>query len=283
MDTASPNAPAAGASAGMRWRGMLLALLINAVPLIGVLRYEWSAINVVVLYWFENLLIAVCTCVRLAVHRRLTRKKGYWRRSNRLGIEVNDKPAQMGLVGEYALAAFGFTLAHGVFVGVIALILHQNYPDQAMWQVSFGQIWKGALVIAAMLGIELAVDLSRIRAATFTAMREYAAGRMGRIIVLHLTILGGMFLMAMTDSPMGILYALIGLKTLADLGTAAARGAPRIADSDTPPPAWALRMADKIGKDKGGSAAILKKWQSERDQSRRDAIEDEETLPEPRR
>ncbi|HSS06609.1 MAG TPA: DUF6498-containing protein, partial [Rhodanobacteraceae bacterium] len=61
MDNATPNAPAAGAE-GARLRGILLVLLINAVPLVGVLRYEWSAINVLVLYWFENVLVAVCTC-----------------------------------------------------------------------------------------------------------------------------------------------------------------------------------------------------------------------------
>ncbi len=107
MDNATPNAPAAGAE-GARLRGILLVLLINAVPLVGVLRYEWSAINVLVLYWFENVLVAVCTCIRIAVHRRLTRKKGYWRKSQ-LGIKVNDKPMQTGLLGEYAVGAFVFT------------------------------------------------------------------------------------------------------------------------------------------------------------------------------
>ena len=36
-------------------------LLVNAVPIVGVLRFGWSVTNVLVLYWFENLLIAVCT------------------------------------------------------------------------------------------------------------------------------------------------------------------------------------------------------------------------------
>jgi len=279
MDTAAPNAPSAGVPQPSKFGAVVLALLINVVPLVGVLYFHWSAINVLVLYWFENLLIGFCTLIRLFAHRAWTRKRGYWRHSNRLGIQVNDKPAEMGLIGEYAIATFGFTLAHGVFVGAIALIVHQNYPDQAMWQLSWQQVLRGALAIAVFLGIELVVDLTRIRGASFAALRDYAQARMGRVIVLHLAIIFGMFAMAMSHSPMGILYVLIGIKACADLLGVATRGAPRIADSDTPPPAWAMRMADKLGKDKGGAAGLQKQWQAERDRARRDAIEDEQTMP----
>ena len=277
MDTAAPNA--AGAPQPSKLGAVVLALLINAVPLIGVLYFEWSAINVLVLYWFENLMIGFCTLIRLVLHRRWTRKRGYWRHSNRLGIQVNNKPAEMGLIGEYATGTFGFTLGHGIFVGAIAMIVHQNYPDQPMWQLSWAQVFRGAMAIAAFVGIELAIDLTRIRSASFAAIRDYAQARMGRIIVLHLAIIFGMMGMAWSGSPMAVLYVLIGLKTLADLLGVATRGAPKIEDSDTPPPVWTMKMADKLGKDKGGATGFLKKWEAERDQVRKNAIEDEKPMP----
>ena len=277
MDTAAPNA--AGAPQPSKLGAVVLALLINAVPLIGVLYFEWSAINVLVLYWFENLMIGFCTLIRLVLHRRWTRKRGYWRHSNRLGIQVNNKPAEMGLIGEYATGTFGFTLGHGIFVGAIAMIVHQNYPDQPMWQLSWAQVFRGAMAIAAFLGIELAIDLTRIRSASFAAIRDYAQARMGRIIVLHLAIIFGMMGMAWSGSPMAVLYVLIGLKALADLLGVATRGAPKIEDSDTPPPVWTMKMADKLGKDKGGATGFLKKWEAERDQVRKNAIEDEKPMP----
>ena len=277
MDTAAPNA--AGAPQPSKLGAVVLALLINAVPLIGVLYFEWSAINVLVLYWFENLMIGFCTLIRLVLHRRWTRKRGYWRHSNRLGIQVNNKPAEMGLIGEYAIGTFGFTLGHGIFVGAIAMIVHQNYPDQPMWQLSWEQVFRGAMAIAAFLGIELAIDLTRIRSASFASIRDYAQARMGRIIVLHLAIIFGMMGMAWSGSPMAVLYVLIGLKTLADLLGVATRGAPKIEDSDTPPPVWTMKMADKLGKDKGGATGFLKKWEAERDQVRKNAIEDEKPMP----
>src|SRR3954447_239841 len=92
MDNAASDALTASPPRPSKVPAVLLALLVNAVPLVGVLYFDWSAINVLVLYWFENLLIAICTCIRLVVHRRWTRKRGYWRHSNRLGINVGDKP-----------------------------------------------------------------------------------------------------------------------------------------------------------------------------------------------
>ena len=142
MDT--PNAPAiVSAQAPSRWRGILIVLIVNAVPIVGVLRYEWSATNVLVLYWFENLLIAICTTARLVVHRRLSRKRGYFRSGVIGGVTVNDKPVKSSLVGEYAIVAFVFTLAHGIFVGAIAFMLTQNHPDDPMWQFSLPQLVRG--------------------------------------------------------------------------------------------------------------------------------------------
>ena len=280
MDTSTPNVAAAAPSASWRLRGILIVLLVNAVPIIGVLRFGWSAINVLVLYWFENVLVAVCTCVRLAVHRYLTRKRGYWR-EGQSGLQVNGQTVQMGLLGEYALMAFSFTFAHGIFVGVIALILAQNYPDQPMWQFSFAQVMRGVLVISAMLGIELVADLFSIRSRSFAWMKAYVQARVGRVIVLHLTIIFGMFAMAMTNSPLGILYVLIGLKTLSDLAGVAGSGATTDASSASPP-AWALKTADRLAKDKGGAQGLLKDWQATQEQARRDAIADEEVMPAPR-
>jgi hypothetical protein len=224
MDSVAPNATAGGAPASSKLVATVIALLVNAVPLVGVLYFDWSAINVVVLYWFENLLIAIGTTLRLVVHRALTRKRGYWNKSKGLGIQVNNKPVDSGLITAYMIGAFGFTFAHGIFIGFIVLITHENYPDQPMWQISFDQVRIGALAIAAMLGAELLIDLTRIRNASFAAMEEYATSRMSRIVVMHLTIIFGMFLMMLTNSPMYILYVLIALKTIVDLHAISIRG-----------------------------------------------------------
>jgi Family of unknown function (DUF6498) len=281
MDATTPNVPAAADAlrASARRRGILVALLVNVVPIVGVLRYGWSATNVLVLYWFENVLVAVFTCVRLIVHRRLTRKRGYWRTDQIGGLEVNGKPVHTNILGEYALTAFLFTAAHGVFVGVIVMIFAQNYPDQPMWHVSLPQVARGVLAITAMLGAELLVDLTTIRARSFAEMKGYVQGRLSRVFVLHLAIIFGMLAMAMADSPFGVLYVLIGLKTLADVGGVIGRTSRAAAIDPAAPPEWMLRAADRLAKDKGGAAGLQKKLREDAERERRNAIEDEEPMP----
>jgi len=273
MNAPDPAAPVPRSS---RLPSLLLVLLVNAVPIVGVLRYGWSATNVLVLFWFENLLIAIFTCLRIALHRKLTRKRGYWR-GGQVGVQVNGKTVKSGLLGEYAVMAFPFTLAHGVFVAVIALMLAQNHADDPMWQLSWVQVGRGVGIIAAMLAVEFLADLATLRSRSFAWMKDYMQRRTGRVIVLHLAIIFGMFAMAMTDSPLGILYVLLGLKALAEVGSVFGQGAVQKSESE-PPPAWALKMVDKLGKDKGASAAFMKEWEREQETNRRNAIEDEEVV-----
>ena len=268
---AVPGAPSS------KWRAILIVLLVNAVPIVGVKYYGWSATNVFVLYWFENLLVAITTTIRILAHRAITRKRGHWRVDDKAGIKVNDKPYKSTLLGSYALVAFVFTLAHGIFVFAIAFMLTQNHPDDPIWQFSWPQLGRGIAVIAAMLGVELIIDIATMRNKSFAWIKAYADRRQGRVFVLHLAIIFGMLAMAMTNSPFGILYVLIGLKTLVDLGSAMGEGvAPP--DPEGPPPAWALKVADKIAKDKGGSAAMLKDLKEQGKREKREALENEEVM-----
>ncbi len=104
---------------------------------------------------------------------------------------------------------------------------------------------------------------------------------MGRVIVLHLAIIFGMMAMAATHSPLGILYVLIGLKALTEIG--AVIGQTASPQNPAEPPAWSLKLVDKLGKDKGGAEQFTKKWHADQEQARRNAIEDEEVMTHPPR
>jgi hypothetical protein len=95
--------------------------------------------------------------------------------------------------------------------------------------------------------------------------------------VLHLAIIFGMLAMAVSGSPFGVLYVLIGLKTLVELGGAFAR--PAGAAADAVPPAWMLKAADRLAKDKGGAAGLIKEMQHDREAAKEGANEDEEPMP----
>ena len=253
---------------------VLFALLINAVPVYGVLVEGWSATTILVLYWIENLLTAAATCLRIAIHRSWTRKRGHYH-GGQLGVVVGGKSAQpiRTFLGEYAAAALIFTLAHGVFVVALPLILASNHPDDPRWQISLSQLRVGVSAVAAFLGLGLVADLPSLPTWSFARLRAYAQARLGRVLILHLTIIFGMFAIALTESPFGFLYVLVGLKALADVGGALARAEP-LPDK---PPAWASGIASRVGKAPGPAKADFEtEWRREIEASKRQAQEDEE-------
>jgi hypothetical protein len=255
----------------------LFALLVNAVPLYGVLVEGWSAATILVLYWIENLLTAVATCLRIAIHRSWTQKRGHYH-GGQLGVVVSSGTSARPIrtfLGEYATAALIFTLAHGVFVVALPLILASNHPDDPRWQVSLSQLRLGVSAVAAFLGLALVADLPSLPTWSFARIRAYAQARLGRVLILHLTIIFGMFAIAFTESPYGFLYVMVGLKTLADVGGALAREEP-LPDK---PPAWASGIASRVGKAPGKAKADFEtEWRREIEASKRQAEEDEKPV-----
>jgi len=221
------------------------------------------------------LLVAVFTCARIVLHRALTRKAGHWRSSQLGGVSVNGKPKDFGLLGEYAIIAFPFTLVHGVFVFAIVFLIAAN-KSGSEWQFSYEQFRFGALQMLAVLGVDFLVDAALMRSRSFAWIKTYTQQRMGRVLILHLGIIFGMWGMAASDSPIAVLYVLIGLKTLWDLALT------RVVAAAVPqqPPRWLLKLGDRIGKDKGGAAALAGQWSSGLETARRQAIEDEQVMPE---
>jgi ABC-type multidrug transport system fused ATPase/permease subunit len=257
----------------VRWLSVLFALLVNAVPVYGVLAEGWSAATILALYWLENLLTAVATCLRIAVHRSWTGKRGHYR-SGQLGVVAGkSRPPGRTFLAEYATAALVFTLAHGVFVVFLTLILAENHPGDRRWQLSLAQLRFGAAVVASFLGAGLVVDLPSLPTWSFARVRAYAQQRLGRVLILHLTIIFGMLAIMLTESPFGLLFVLIGLKTLADVAGAFPHDEP-LPDK---PPAWASRFVARVGPAAGHAGADFDAdWRREIETARRQAQEDEE-------
>ena len=258
----------------MHWINLLFVLLVNAVPLYGVKQLGWSASTVVVLYWFENLLIACFTCARIALHRKLTRKRGHWRQGQ-LGTKVGDKPSTAGLLGEYATMAFVFTLAHGIFVGAFVLIGADNHRGDPHWAFSAAQFRQGAQWMALALVADFLVDVATMRGRSFAWLRAYVDQRMGRVIIMHLAIIFGMWGMMATESPFAVLYVLIGLKTLWDVVASRASGSPQALPEQ--PPELALKLAAQqkgITREK-----LVANWKQQREDMIRAARENEEVMP----
>lgn len=246
----------------------LFVLVLNAIPLYGVRFHGWSGSTVVVLYWFENLLVAAFTCAIIALHRQLTRKRGHWR-TGQLGTQVNGKPSTRGLLGEYASLAFVFTAAHGIFVWFFVNAHFAEAADAPFWEFSPEQAQHGANAIAFTLATQFALTAASVRSRSFAWLKDYVEQRSSRVLVMHLTIIFGMFAMLMLHSALVVLYVLIALKTAWELLGAARAATPSGGASGSPTDAPAVATARRGRADDSDSAA----------RARRNALEDEEVLP----
>jgi hypothetical protein len=254
---------------------MLIVVLVNVVPVVGVQRFGWSAANVLVLYWVESLLFAGATICRLLLHRRLTRKRGYWR-AGQVGLKIDGKPVRAGFIGEYVLTTFTYAVAHGIFVVLLVSVAPRNHAGASTWQLDTGQVLRGAAVVSVMLVAGLVADSASLRSHSFADMKSEAQGRLGRTFIMHLALMFGMFAMAATGSPSGVLYALIAFKTLAELEGIPVR---RPWVGRERPPRWMLDAATRLAKADGNPDSALESWRRCRDRERREACEDEKSMP----
>jgi hypothetical protein len=180
-----------------------------------VLALGWSPFVVMMLFWFENVVIGAFNVVKMLVA------------GARLG------PA--GLVGGLALSAFFtvhyglFTAVHGLFVVVLfgapelgrdALNGGLAGPLEAMLRHLFSERdgWIAAAAIVLMHLSSLVQWLARTRDAP-PPLRDLMSAPYGRIMVLHVTLIASGFLLQTLGAPVGGALLLVALKLAYDLRT----------------------------------------------------------------
>jgi len=187
--TAAPAA--ASAPSPMRWAGLALdVVLYLALPLVGLLAWGWDWRPVVLLYWLEN--VTIGGTVFIALVRRARGPEG-----------------QGGFPAMFFLMHYGiFTLVHGLFVIVLIAIAPTLTgtavtPFDAWWIVP---VW----LVGALVQWFLALRADPPPSAGVA--RAY-----GRVIVLHVVILGAVWLIATFGLPAIVAVALVVLHAVVDV------------------------------------------------------------------
>jgi hypothetical protein len=106
------------------WLAIGLSVLLNLVTLAGVVALAWPPGNVFLLFWYENVVLGLCTVVRVATARG-TDAPGA---RSRLRFTVNDRdvapPSSRGGYVAFFLLHYGiFCVVHLVFTVVVAVIV----------------------------------------------------------------------------------------------------------------------------------------------------------------
>jgi hypothetical protein len=214
----------------------LLALLtVNAVPVAGWFVEGWSAGTTLVVYWFETLAACVFVTARIALHQRMSPRRGH---VSYQAPKSTRQRSQSSFLQGFLVTSLVFSAAHGLFLGVILFMLdHNGQGDLA--GIDWRSVKLGSLYVLIALAIDFVVDLLGLRKWSFWQIEQTANRSLGRVAVVHLTLVLGMFAAAMTDAS-ALFGVFVVLKTLYALSTALPQWEPATA------PDWLSRMMNRF-------------------------------------
>lgn len=254
--------------------GRLAQLLgLNAVPVAGFFGQGWSPGTALAIYWVEGLLVILFVAARILLHRRWTRKRGHFRApafSRQRARSVESTPVGSGsLLGGYLAVAIPFTLAHGLFLGLLLfLFLPKEFGAEA--GVALADLGKGTVGILAFLALGLGIDLVRLRERSYRSIEVATERAMGRIFVVHMTIIFGMAGAMFFHAPAALFGVFAGFKTLFDLG-----GAFPHRELGLEPPRWA-KFLDRLPAKDGET--FSEHWRRTEEAARRLREENEQAM-----
>jgi hypothetical protein len=213
---------------GLRWSAVAL-VLANAVPLVGVLAWGWSVSSVVILYWFENVVIGVINVLRMMLAAPAAGAldlPGTDAADVRLPGAVSHG-MKLFLVPFFIVHYFGFCAGHGIFVfsmfgdddGYFApesgmnpfTVLHRAIEIFSTPLAAAAAILALSHAISFVQNYLIGGEFRRLSPATLMHMPY------GRIVVLHLTILFGGLAVEALGQPVWLVVVLVVIKTAVDL------------------------------------------------------------------
>lgn len=215
---------------------LLVALGVNAIPAFGWFFADWTSGTTLAVYWFENLAASVIMAARICVHQRLSPRQGHFRYE-----ALNDKSTgpRRSYLAYFSLMAMTFTIAHGIFLAAFIFILSHN-GRQDLVKLNVPEMISASGFILLILSVSFLADLVSLKNRSFEWLESMGNRTIGRVMVVHLTLVLGLFAVAITGATKALFAVFITFKTLADLSFVFPQWSPKEA------PAWLCRIMDKV-------------------------------------
>lgn len=188
----------------------LLLIVVNMIPLCGVLFFGWSLFSIMLLYWLENGIIGFFNIFKIA--------RASAPRSEDAGFTANRRsassPNKAVLIAFFVLHYGLFWTVHGIFVFVFFGLVFSSEArgdfDPAGVAIAAGALFlsHGVSYFVNFLGKDEDLTVSPDR----QMLEPYP-----RVVALHVTILAGGLLAGFLGAPLAALVVLVLLKTAIDL------------------------------------------------------------------
>ncbi|GAA0708802.1 hypothetical protein GCM10009105_08690 [Dokdonella soli] len=214
--------PRAGLGAPRRLVHLVLVVLVDAVPLVGIVYFDWSVARCLIAFWGESMVQGVLVLARILIHRAMTHDSGYSTGVASLGVVVNGHRVTKGSYPMlFAGTTFGFSIVHGIFLFVLLLVLGDGIGQNTDWTAGASDfsLLKGLGLMACFQMLDFLHDLVGLRHWPFAWIKAIVDRLQTRIVILHIGIIAGFFVIAFlhVQSLTPILVAVVVIKTLVDL------------------------------------------------------------------
>jgi hypothetical protein len=214
----------------------LALLAVTAVPVVGWFAEDWSAGTTLAVYWFENVAACLFVAARAIAHARLSPRRGHFDYQPPAG---DHRGADSSFVKGFLVASLVFCGAHAIFLGVILFLLN-HHGERGIADVDWRSVGRGCAIVLAILVLEFVVDLTGLRAWSFLQLEQSANRGLGRVVVVHLTLIFGLVAVAITGASDALFGVFVVLKTLYALSLALPQWEPAT------PPRWLNRMTKRL-------------------------------------
>ena len=187
-----------------------------ALPIVGIVFFDWDWRSVIILYWLENITVGAQTIIAMI---RSPRVQDPGRTT--LTFNGSSRPAAKGGLIVFFMFHYGiFTVVHGAFVFLMAFgffgmmgAFGMPTPSGSIPEIDIGGIllvWGVGSLVQLVAGFFTPrADLPAVGTLFMSPYR--------RIIVLHLTILGGAWLIRYFEWPPIAAILLVALHFVMDL------------------------------------------------------------------
>jgi hypothetical protein len=185
---------------------VVFLVLANLVPVIGILWMGWEVLPVMVLFWIENIIIGLYNVPRILL----------------AAADTEDKlEKKLGTAGFFTIHYGLFTMVHGIFVfemfGEGFLRDRELTPLLLLEFILEQQLYWAIIALACSHGFSLLFNFIWGGEYRTVTTRQMMKRPYDRVVLLHVGILAGGFVLQMLHEPLAGLLILTVLKIVFDV------------------------------------------------------------------
>ncbi|MBJ7485431.1 DUF6498-containing protein [Brevundimonas sp.] len=214
--------------ARLSWRSAAFVVLGNLIPILGVVFLGWNAVQILLLYWCETVIIGVFTLPRILSAQAVLPTTPSEPGSGGYQIPLDTLKGR-SLLAIFFVVHYGiFCLAHAFFATGMLTGFDPGWRD--LWRETLTN--RDVLIaVAGIAAIQIVLQVKdwwlsglwRRSDPGTEMMRPY-----GRVLVMHMTVILGFWMVGGMGAPVGAVFTLCLVKAVAEILVLTRRPKPKV-------------------------------------------------------